>query len=219
MPALPSGTNWIVGGAVAAVLLPVLAVGAAMPFWIAVLISALAGCGIVAVVAPRALFARLDASGAARGKIEFARELLIEAEPLTTRMEEAAASIRTPKIAAHVRHLVTIARDIFTAIEKDPLRVDRVRRFLTYYLPRAAEIAEAYDRLERSTVPDAARIAATSELIDRLDIAFTRYAAGLQDADLDKLDIELKLLKGALDDDLGPASSASVPFGQGQRRS
>ncbi|MGO4716362.1 5-bromo-4-chloroindolyl phosphate hydrolysis family protein [Bradyrhizobium sp. 2TAF24] len=219
MPALPSGSNWVVGGVVAAVLLPVLAIGAAMPFWGAVLISVLAGCGTVAVVAPRQPFARLDASGAARGKIEFARELLTDAEPLTGRMEAAAASIRTPKIAAHVRHLVTIARDIFAAIEKDPLRIDRVRRFLTYYLPRAAEIAEAYDLLERSTVPDAARIAATSELIDRLDVAFTRYAASLQDADLDKLDIEFKLLKSALDEDLGPASSSGAPSGQGKGRS
>ncbi|MBR1219639.1 5-bromo-4-chloroindolyl phosphate hydrolysis family protein [Bradyrhizobium sp. U87765 SZCCT0131] len=218
MPALPSGSNWVVGGVVGAILLPVLALGAAMPFWMAVLISAVAGCGTVAVVAPRQLFARLDASGAARGKIEFARELLTEAEPLTARLEEAAASIRTPKIAAHVRHLVTIARDIFAAIEKDPLRVDRIRRFLTYYLPRAAEIAEAYDLLERHPIPDGARIAATSELIDRLDLAFTRYAASLQDADLDKLDIELKLLKSALDEDLGPAS-VGASSGQGQGRS
>ena len=218
MPALPSGSNLVVGGVVGAILLPVLALGAAMPFWMAVLISAVAGCGTVAVVAPRQLFARLDASGAARGKIEFARELLTEAEPLTARLEEAAASIRTPKIAAHVRHLVTIARDIFAAIEKDPLRVDRIRRFLTYYLPRAAEIAEAYDLLERHPIPDGARIAATSELIDRLDLAFTRYAASLQDADLDKLDIELKLLKSALDEDLGPAS-AGASSGQGQGRS
>ncbi len=35
----------------------------------------------VALLAPRKLFAGLEASGAARGKIEFARELLTEAEP------------------------------------------------------------------------------------------------------------------------------------------
>jgi hypothetical protein len=83
-----------------------------------------------------------------------------------------------------------------------------VRRFLTYYLPRAAEIAEAYRALETSTVPDTTRLAATGDMIDRLDVAFTRYAANLQDADLDKLDIELKLLKSSLDEDLGPAQPA-----------
>ena len=98
-------------------------------------------------------------------------------------------------------------------IEKDPLRIDRVRRFLTYYLPRSAEIVEAYGELERAAVPDPARLTSTRELIDRLDTAFTRYASSLQDADLDKLDIELKLLKSALDEDLGPATSRAAAPG------
>src|SRR6201999_1105312 len=148
MPRAPSGLDWIAGGAAAAILLPALALGVGMPFWIALLISAVAGGGIVAVMAPKKLFAELDASGAARGRIEFARELLTEAEPLTERMDMAAAAIRTRAVAGRGRHLVKIARDIFAAIERDPLRIDRVRRFLTYYLPRAAEITEAYVSLE-----------------------------------------------------------------------
>ena len=204
MPTLPSGMDWIAGAVATAVLLPLLAIGAGMPFWLAGIISLVAGAGTIAIFAPQKLFARLDASGAARGKIEFARELQTGAEPMAGRMEAAAKSIRTQGVAERVRHLVSTARDIFAAIEKDPLRIDRVRRFLTYYLPRAAEIAEAYGSLERSLVPNQTRIAATGELIDRLDLAFTRYAASLQDADLDTLDIELKLLKSSLDQDLGP---------------
>jgi 5-bromo-4-chloroindolyl phosphate hydrolysis protein len=211
MPAPPSGLDWIAGGAAAAILLPVLAIGVGMPFWIAGVISVLAGGGIIALMAPRKLFAQLDASGVERGKIEFVRELLTEAEPLTERMDAAAAEIQARPVAERVRHLIKIARDIFAGIERDPLRIDRVRRFITYYLPRAAEITEAYRLLERSAVPDAARLAATGELIDRLDGAFTRYAANLQEADLDKLDIELKLLKSSLDEDIGPARPA-VPL-------
>jgi 5-bromo-4-chloroindolyl phosphate hydrolysis protein len=218
MPTLPSGIDWIAGAVATAVLLPLLAIGVAMPFWIACIISVLAGAGIVSIVAPRKLFARLDASGAARGKIEFARELLTDAEPLATRMAAAATSIRAPNVAERVRHLVSMAREIFAAIEQDPLRVDRVRRFLTYYLPRAAEIAEAYGSLERSLAPNPARIAATGELIDRLDVAFTRYAASLQDADLDKLDIELKLLRSSLDDDLGPIAPPDAARDQAKGR-
>jgi 5-bromo-4-chloroindolyl phosphate hydrolysis protein len=210
MPTLPSGIDWIVGAVATAVLLPLLAIGAGMPFWLAGLISMLAGAGTVAIFAPKKLFAQLDASGAARGKIEFARELLTSAEPMAGRMEAAAKSIRSREVAERVRHLVGTARDIFTAIEKDPLRIDRVRRFLSYYLPRAAEIAEAYGSLERSLVPNQTRIAATGELIDRLDLAFTRYAASLQDADLDTLDIELKLLKSSLDEDLGPIAGSAA---------
>jgi 5-bromo-4-chloroindolyl phosphate hydrolysis protein len=217
MAAAPPGLGWIAGGAATAILLPLLAIGLGMPFWIALPVSALAGGGIVAVMAPKRVFARLDASGAARGRIEFARELLTESEPLTIRMQTAAAAIKARNVAGRVDHLVKIAADIFSAIERDPLRIDRVRRFLTYYLPRAAEIAEAYASLENSLVPDATRLAATGELIDRLDVAFTRYAASLQDADLDKLDIDIKLLKNSLDEDIGPAPSSDAPR-QGEKR-
>ena len=193
----------MIGGAVAAALVPLLAIGAGMPFWLACVIGLAAGGGTVAVLAPRAAFPLLDASGVARGKVTFARELLTDAAPLAARLDAAAARIAERKVVECVRHLAVVARRIFAAIEKDPLRIDRVRRFLTYYLPRAAEIVEAYGELERAAVPDAQRLASTRELLDRLDVAFTRYASSLQDADLDKLDIELKLLKSSLDEDLG----------------
>lgn len=219
MPAAPSGLGWVAGGAAAAVLLPVLSIGVGMPFWIAGGVSLLAGGGIAAVLAPRRLFENIDASGAARGKIEFARELLTGAEPEIARMEAAGDDIRAKKVADRVRHLVKIARDIFAAIEKDPLRIDPVRRFLTYYLPRTAEIAEAYVALERSPAPDAERLAAAAELIERLDGAFTHYATDLQDADLDKLDIELKLLKSSLDEDIGPTVRSVAPLERGKGKS
>ena len=100
-------------------------------------------------------------------------------------------------------HLAGVARSIFEGIEKDPVRIDRVRRFLTYYLPRAAEMAEAYRALEGSPGVDAARLSATGEIIDRLSRAFAEYVGNLRDAELDKLDIELKLLKRSLGEDLG----------------
>lgn len=211
MPAKASETGWIVGGAVAAVLVPGLAIGAGMPFWLACIIGLAAGGGTVAVLAPRSAFPLLDASGAARGKVAFARELLTEAQPHADRLDAAGKAIIERKVGECVRHMAAVARRIFAAIEKDPLKIDRVRRFLTYYLPRAAEITEAYGELARSDAPDPGRLTSARELIDRLDTAFTRYAGSLQDADLDKLDIELKLLKSALDEDLGPALQPAAP--------
>lgn len=103
MAAMPSGLGWIAGGAAAAVLLPTLAIGLAMPFWIALAISAAAGGGIGVALAPRNRFAALEASGVARGKIEFANELLAEAEPLAERMElphRQSAPARSPTASA-----------------------------------------------------------------------------------------------------------------------
>ena len=207
--------NWIAGGAAAAVALPVLAIGIGMPFWIAGLVSATAGGGLAFLLSPRKPFGRLDGSGAAQGKIEFARDLLTEAEPYAVRLEIAVNSIRTANVSERVRHLAKISREIFAAIENDPLRIDRVRRFLTYYLPRAADIAEAYAVLEKGT-RDTTRIATTGEMIDRLDDAFTHYAANLQEADLGNIDIELKLLKSSLDEDLGRQPNGALP-GPGKR--
>ncbi|QOZ22893.1 5-bromo-4-chloroindolyl phosphate hydrolysis family protein [Bradyrhizobium sp. CCBAU 51753] len=217
MPSAWSGMNWIAGGAGAAVLLPLLAVGVGMPFWAAGLISVVAGGGVVALLAPRKMFEGLDNSGAARGKIEFARELLTGAEPLAIRLEVAVSTIQTKKVAERVRHLARTSREIFAGIEEDPLRVDRVRRFLTYYLPRAADLAEAYAVLEKSGNRDTTRLVSTSDLIDRLDTAFTHYATNLQEADLDNLDIELKLLKSSLDEDLG-TSALPAPSDPSKRR-
>ena len=67
--------------------------------------------------------------------------------------------------------MARISREIFAGVEEDPLRVDRVRRFLTHYLPRAADLAEAYAVLEKSGNRDTTRLVATSDLIDRLDTA------------------------------------------------
>jgi 5-bromo-4-chloroindolyl phosphate hydrolysis protein len=211
----PSGLNWLVGGAAGAVLVPMLALGAGLPFLVACGAGALMAGGVVLLLAPGTRFKALEASGIARGKIEFARELLIEADPLVSRLETAAKAIRAKTVAERVRHLATVARGIFEAVEKDPLRIDRVRRFLTYYLPRAAEMAEAYRNLEGSPGVDSARLRATEEIIDRLSAAFTEYAANLRDAELDKLDIELKLLKRSLDEDLG---SPTVLDGASQRK-
>src|SRR5262249_46639244 len=110
MPSASSGTNWLAGGAAAAVLVPLLAIGTGMPFWLACLIGAAAGGGLSAVLAPGNAFPRLDASGAARSKIAFARELLTEAEPSVKRLEAAAKAIRARNIADRVRHLAGVAR-------------------------------------------------------------------------------------------------------------
>jgi 5-bromo-4-chloroindolyl phosphate hydrolysis protein len=207
-----SGLNWLAGGAAGAILVPALALGVGLPFVVACAAGVLGGGGLVLLLAPGIRFKVLDASGVARGKIEFARELLTEADPFVEQLESAAKRIRAKTVAERVGHLASVARGIFEALEKDPLRIDGVRRFLIYYLPRAAEMAGAYQSLEGSPRAEATRLDATGEIIDRLDAAFTEYAANLHLAELDKLDIELKLLKRSLDEDLAsPAVLDGAP--------
>ena len=204
------GLNWIAGGIAAALLVPALAIGLGMPFWIALGVAILAGGGCVVLLARRQPFEGLDANAIGRGKIELARELLLDADPLIERMEAVAEEIQTAPVRQRVGHLGNAARGIIETVEKDPLKIDRARRFLTYYLPRSVEMAEGYRQLEQQKLPDPARLQATGDMLDRLDEAFSKYADGLFDDDMDRLDIELKLLKGSLDEDLGPAASRAT---------
>jgi 5-bromo-4-chloroindolyl phosphate hydrolysis protein len=198
------GVNWIAGGLAAAVLIPALALGLGAPYVLSVMIALLAGGGTVVLLAPRERFEGLDAAAIGRGRIQLAKELLDEADPLVQRMQAAAKAIRSDAVRQRVGHLAVSAKGILAAVETDPLKIEPARRFLTYYLPRSAEVAEGYHMLEQMKLPDAQRMQATSELLDRLDGAFAKYADGLLDVDMSRLDIELKLLKSSLDDDLGP---------------
>src|SRR5947209_20472640 len=102
-----SGLNWLAGGAAGAVLVPVLALGVGIPFVVACAVGALAGGGLMLVLAPGTRFKALDASGVATGKIEFARELLTEADPFVERLESASKGIRDKTVAGRVRHLAS----------------------------------------------------------------------------------------------------------------
>jgi len=126
-PASP-GTNWIVGGAATAVLLPALAIGVGMPFWIAGIISATAGGGLAVLLSPRKPFDGLDASGVARSKIEFARELLTDAEPLAVRLEVAVSSIRTVTGVSLQRRGQRLREFVVSAVEPQRRHRDIARR-------------------------------------------------------------------------------------------
>jgi 5-bromo-4-chloroindolyl phosphate hydrolysis protein len=205
-----SGLNWIIGGGAAALLLPLIVFGLGAPFLVAGLASVIAAVGLIVLLDPGQPFAKLNASGAASGRIAFARDLLTEAAPLVGRMEAAGKEIRSRPAAGRALHLAAVAKDILAAIEQDPNRIDAVRRFLIYYLPRSVEIAESYLQLERGIAPDPKRLASAEALLIRLDQAFTRYAANVQNADMERFDRELKLLQSSLDEDLGP-SLADAP--------
>ena len=78
-----------------------------------------------------------------------------------------------------------------------------MRRFLTYYLPRAAEVADGFATLEGNRVPNAARLGEVGSVIVKLEEAFVHYADSLTDAELGTLDTDLRLIRASLKEDLG----------------
>ena len=195
--------NWIVAGLVAAIVIPVLSFYAGMPIWIAAVIGLLVFVGLIFVLAPRGLFEGLDAKAIGRGRLEFARDLLNSATPAARRLEASAAQIASKETAKRVRHLAEIAADVFAKVEANPESAGTVRRFLSYYLPRAAEVAEGFAVIEAKRQPDATRLQEVDLVLTKLEDAFVHYSDSLVDDRLDTLDTELRLIQASLKEDIG----------------
>lgn len=134
-------------------------------------------------------------------------ELFAEAEPAVERLDTASKDIRDGGMRQRYQHLTSSARAILRALDENPADAMRLRRFLLYYLPRAADLAEGAAAMSKQTNPDLARFRALADLTGRLDDAFSRFADSLVDDDLEKLDLEMKLMADALDEDFGRPSS------------
>ncbi len=195
--------NWIVAGAVTAILVPVLTFTAGMPFWIAVVIGMFVFAGLVFLLSPRRLFEGLNVKAIGRGRVAFARELLEGAAPAAQRLETAADDITDKQTAARVRHLAEIAADVFRKVEAKPESANTVRRFLSYYLPRAAEVAEGFAVIEAKRAPERQQLEDVRAVLVKLEDAFVHYADSLVDAELGTLDTDLRLIQASLKEDIG----------------
>jgi len=194
--------NWIVAGLVAAALVPTLSLLGGLPLWIAVIIAAIAFGGLVLVLAPRRLFEGIDAKAIGSGRVDFARDLLGEAEPYAERLRAAASAIRDRETSTRVRHLADIARDVFAKVEANPANAGTVKRFLSYYVPRAAEVAEGFAVIEQKRAPDQTRLGEVRTVLAKLEDAFVHYADSLVDDELGSLDTDLRLIQASLKEDI-----------------
>jgi 5-bromo-4-chloroindolyl phosphate hydrolysis protein len=198
-----SDWNWIVAGVVAAWLIPALSFLGGMPFWIAAVVGGVVFAGLVLVLAPRRLFDGVNVQALGRGSVAFANDLLREAMPAAERLRIAAKGINDKDVAGKVRHLAEISADVFAKIEASPQRAATVRRFLSYYIPRAAEVAEGYAAIETKRAPDLVKLAEVRSVIGKLEEAFVHYSDSLVDDDLGALDTDIRLIQASLKEDLG----------------
>jgi 5-bromo-4-chloroindolyl phosphate hydrolysis protein len=201
-PLFKNDMNWIVAGIAAAIVLPLLSILFAMPFIVAIGISALTFAALVLLLAPKKLFEGIDVKSIGSGKVAFARDLLTEAQPFGQRLLEAASVIRDKEVSLRVGHLATIATDVFSRVEASPESAATVKRFLSYYVPRAAEFAEGFAVLEAKRAPDPGKLEELRDVLGKLDDAFVHYSDSLVDDKLGELDTDLRLLQASLKEDI-----------------
>jgi 5-bromo-4-chloroindolyl phosphate hydrolysis protein len=187
----------------AAIVLPVFVLVLSQPLWIGLAAALLIFFGLALFAAVQKPLARTRISNLAQGQRAVIDAVMADARPALGVLERVV--VETPKtiVRDRIQSLHAIAVDVVATVEAEPERLGAVQRLLTYYLPRAAEIASAYADLRERRAPDAERMAAIEDVLAKMEQAFQHYAGKLEDDDLRSLDADLKLIDAALKEDLG----------------
>lgn len=192
--------NWIIAGLAGAILLPVLVIVFGLSFLIAAPIAIVVFVALVLLLGRRGPARQQPATD---GDAAFARRLITDAQGAADRLRSAANLIEDKLVKEKVVRLSRVTDDVFAKLDENPANARAVQRFLGYYLPRAAEVAEGYMSLENRHAPDRNRLDEVRIVIEKLEGAFVHYADSLADAELGMLDADLRLIQASLREDLG----------------
>jgi len=192
------------GAAVAAlIVLPVMTFVLRQPLLLALAVAALAFVLLALFAAVRPPPRRSPAMRLAQGQRAVLDAVMADARP--ARAALARAIDETPKNAIRDRleKIRIIADDVIAQVDAEPERLGSVQRLLTYYLPRTAELAAAYEELRQRKAPGGERLRAIEDVLVKMEGAFAHFAGKLEDDDMRSLDADLKLIDAALREDLG----------------
>jgi 5-bromo-4-chloroindolyl phosphate hydrolysis protein len=199
------GWNHVIGGVLAAIAVPAMVFGFNLPFIAAIPIALSLYAGSVLLFTKRRTIDRVDPNRVGQAQAELVASLIEDGETVIARLKLAAQKLQSKDAAGKASHMAEIARSILDRLAAEPDKLSAVRRFLTYYMPRSAEIAEGMVVVETQRSPDRKRLGEIADIMGKLDHAFTFYSDSFAQAELDTLDVELRLLSRSLTEDVAPA--------------
>lgn len=202
------GGRYLVAAVAAIVALPVFVLGFGAPVWLGLLTAAaiFAVLALFAAVRTPMINANRQAAGLAKPTAKGApavRAAFSDALPALARLEGVIESTPKNQLRDRLERIAETGRTIIGEVEADPGRLSAVSRLLTYYLPRTADLAEAYAQLRERGVEAPERRAAMDDVLVKLEDAFVHYADRLVDDDMKGVDVDIRLLNEALREDLG----------------
>jgi hypothetical protein len=202
------GGRYVLAAAAAVIALPVFVLGFQAPVWLGLgaAVAIFAVLALFAAVRTPMINAKRQAAGLARPDAKggpAVRAAFADALPALSRLERAIETTPKNQLRDRLERISETGRKIIIEVEEDPARVSAVSRLLTYYLPRTADLADAYVQLRERGVEAPARRAAMDAVLVKLEDAFLHYADRLVDDDMKGVDVDIRLLNEALKEDLG----------------
>lgn len=138
-------------------------------------------------------------------------------QAILRQLREVNDAIPGEEMSAKIDRLEAITAKIFTAAEKDPEKLPKMRRFMDYYLPTALKLLNAYSQFD-SQGGDGEVIRQSKQKIEQtMDVLVEGFEAQLDNlfAD-DALDVEadIRVLQNMMAQD-GLSEDGASPFGKG----
>ncbi len=86
---------------------------------------------------------------------ETAKAMIAEGKAYIEQMEKIRRGITDRQMQQDLVHLERITYNIFTYIAKNPEKLNKIRRFMQYYLPTTVKLVQSYEELEKQPVAGA----------------------------------------------------------------
>lgn len=196
-------TNRVLASACAfALILPILAFVGHLGYMVSLGFSGLGASGLYLLLSRGGPDLDLDDRILDAGQREAARQILNDAITAVDRLHTAGKRIKAESVNEQVAHLADLFNKTIADVRREPERLGSVRRLLTFYAPRAADIAEGYASVESGARPDKARLERAATSLRKLDDAWAHFTDKLAEPDRANLDIELDLLDQSLKSDM-----------------
>ncbi len=144
---------------------------------------------------------RVEENGLNDARAQLVRKVLDEATSDLKKLDAAAGRLADSEAREIAGRLVGAGQRLSAQVAQAPEKLAMAQRAFTYHLPKSVYVAESIAALEVSGA-DPARRQAARHVLARMENLFEKTALDLAGVDAREMDVELRLIQQALDEDL-----------------
>lgn len=150
---------------------------------------------------------KVDVQGMTDARADLVRKVIDEATADLRRLDAAAANLVDGEARLLAQRLVRAGERLAQAVAAAPDKFAVAQRAFTYHLPKAVYLAETLGALDAAGADEKRRTAAR-HVLARMENLFEKTALDLANVDAREMDVELRLINQALDEDLDRGPTA-----------